>query len=709
MIRIWGRGPYIIRFILLSCQIQYVTELGAQSTEAMKQFLDINLKNKIFFTTVLVILAISAIIALLSRWILVSSLTSELELRGTAIAHSIAERGTGYLLDKNNAKLLSLIFDEARLRERHHLIEYIFITDENGDVLSHTFTRPFPEGLKHTNEVTAEISKSVRILLADGLSAYDIAVPIKEGLYMIGAVHVGLSKDHIDSLVSKLRITFLGFISLVIIIIFFISHWLARYITKPIERLTQMSDELSRGNFEISLDLGAPENPKSRASECPAYITPDLPCWQANESFDPPETGWEIRTCGTCRFYSGRKGDEVVQLADSFKNMVRNIKFYRRRLRESEEKYRSLFDSGPDPIFVVSFDSFKILDANPRAREVYGYTHEELIGKSFFELSGENETESFADFQNFGNKTSSVSYPKVVHYKKGKTPFFVNLHACPISYQTRPAIIVATADITEMVEKDAQIIQASKLKTLGEMSAGIAHEINQPLNAIKMGSDFLAMVSEEGGELPKDQFHGVLKEISAQVDRASEIINTLRSFGRKADLVKEKIDINKSIRGVLSIVGRQFELQQIRFEMDLADELPKVLAHDNRIQQVLFNLITNARDAINEKSQAAEGKIDRMIAIHTRAESGNVIVEVADTGAGIPDSVRDKIFEPFFTTKTSSNDMGLGLAITIGIVKDYGGKIEIESAEGEGTTFVVSFPMTWPDLKSETSSSGNRP
>lgn len=626
----------------------------------MKPFLDISLKNKIFFATIFVILAISAIIALLSRWILVSSLTSELELRGTAIAHSIAERGAGYILERNNAKLLALIFDEARLRERHHLIEYIFITDEKDGVLSHTFTRPFPKTLKTANKVTEE-AKSVRIVEVDGVSAHDIAVPIKEGLYMIGAVHVGLSKDHIDSLVSKLRITFLGFISLVITILFVISHWLARYITKPIERLTLMSDELSRGNFDTCLDLDSLDD------------SADLPETGRHESCDP------------------RKGDEVLQLADSFKNMVRNIQFYRRKLRESEEKYRSLFDSGPDPIFVVSFDEFNILDANPKAWEIYGYTHEELIGKSFFELCGENVSECLADFQNFGNKTDMVSYPKVMHYKKGGKPFFVNLHACPISYRNRPAIIVATADITEMIEKDTQIIQASKLKTLGEMSAGIAHELNQPLNAIKMGSDFLCMVSEDGMNVPEDQLVGVMKEINAQVDRASEIINTLRSFGRKADIVKEKLDINKSVRSVLSIVGRQFELRQIRFELDLADSLPAIYAHDNRIQQVLFNLVSNARDAIDEKTKASNGTNDRLIAIRTRAKNGLVSLGVSDTGAGIPDSVRDKIFEPFFTTKTSSNDMGLGLAITIGIVKDYGGKIEIQSGE-DGTTFKLNFP-----------------
>ncbi|MDM8514961.1 ATP-binding protein [Desulfobacterales bacterium HSG16] len=654
----------------------------------MKKLSDISLKNKIFFSTLFVIMMISAVIALLSRWILVSSLTSELELRGTAIAHSIAERGSGYVLDKNIPMLLTLIFDEARLRERYRLISYIFITDEHDDVLSHTFTRPFPRNLQNANKVTADVSNSVQLVHMGNQSAYDIAVPMKEGLYLIGAVHVGLSKEHIDNLVSKLRFTFLGFISLVIIIIFIISHWLSRYISMPLAKLTKMSDDLSRGKFDINLDPG---EYKWKPTDCPAYEGPDHLCWRPNETLDlPTDIPDENQACLNCVDYRRRKGDEVIQLTDSFKNMVRGIKFYRRRLRESEEKYRSLFDNGPDPIFVVSCSTFRIVDANPRALEVYCYTKKELIGTSFSDLGPEHDNECFAIFDDIALQSNCVYYPKMAHYKKGRNQFFVSVNACPISYKTEPAIIIATTDITEMIEKDAQLIQASKMKTLGEMSAGIAHELNQPLNAIKLGSDFLSMAKENDLDIPKDQLYEVVTEISSQVDRASEIINTLRSFGRKADPVKEKLDLNNSIKGVLSIVGRQFELQNIEFRLDLSENLTLILAQDNRLQQVFFNLVTNARDSINEKGVLKSE--DRVITIRTGHEDNKVIAAVSDTGNGIPEAVKEKIFEPFFTTKKTGQDMGLGLAITYGIIKDYRGEIQIESTRGVGTTFKLIFP-----------------
>lgn len=663
----------------------------------LKPFSGTSLKNKIFFSILAVMLICSSAIAFLARWILVSSLISELELRGIAIARTIAERGSGFILEKNYTLLLSLIFDEMQLQERKHLVAYVFVVDRENNVLSHTFTRPFPDELRLVNTVPPDQSKSVQLLTVFDRAAYDIAIPIKEGIYRIGTVHVGLQKSHIDSLVAKLRFTFLGFISMVIILIFIMSHKIAKYITMPIFRLTRISDELSRGNFDINLDLGGVAQGWD-SSDCPAYANTDLPCWHFDDLVTPDaeasrQDRENLRICQQCVFYRKRGGDEVVQLADSFHNMVWSIKLYRRRLHESEEKYRSLFDSGPDPIFVVDSSTLEIIDANPRAVELYGYAKGELIGKRFIELEAEHGGTSTAFYAGEGDAQGCISFQKQLHQKKGGKPFFVNLHACHISYKGRPSIIISAADVTEMMEKDAQLIQASKMKSLGEMSAGMAHELNQPLNAIKMGSDFLMMTIERNLDLPKEQLHQVVSEISAQVDRAADIINTLRAFGRKADLTREAVHINKPIRNVYSLVRRQFELENIKITLDLTEDIHPVLAQDNRLQQVFFNLVNNARDAINEKNEKNEFKEEGYIYIRSYESSGNVMVDIDDNGAGIPDSVRNKIFEPFFTTKETSLDMGLGLAITYGIVQDYGGDIQFQSTQGEGTRFILSFPI----------------
>jgi histidine kinase len=661
---------------------------------AAKRFRDISLKNKIFFSIIAVILVISAIIALLARWILVDNLISELELRGIAIARTIAERSSGFMLDKNYPELLSLIFDEAKLKERQHLVSYIFVSDREDQVLSHTLMRPFPESLRLANRVPPDEAKSVRLFRLGDQMAYDIAIPVTQGIYRIGTVHVGLNKDHIDQLVAKLRTTFLGFLSLVVVIIFVITHRLAKYITRPIFKLTQISEELSKGNFDVKLDAEQVSK-GGQPQECPAFANPDATCRHLDGSLAAAAAGDRAAetdpVCRDCQFYRRQRGDEVAQLADAFYNMLWGIRLYRRRLRESEKKYRSLFDSGPDPIFVINHQSFDIIDANPRAVEVYGYSREELIGKPFMELAPEHTREYFQSLQGQGESHGLVTYPKALHYKKGHKPFYVNLHASNTTYKGQPAIVLASTDITEMIEKDAQLIQASKMKSLGEMSAGIAHELNQPLNAIKMGSDFLGMMVEANREIPPADLQQVVTEMSAQVDRAAEIINTLRSFGRKAELVMERVDINKPIQAVFTLVGRQFELDNIRLELALTPGVGSIMAHDNRLQQVFFNLVTNARDAINEKRERRAGSPAGKILVRTYQEDGQVVAEVQDDGIGINEAVRDKIFEPFFSTKESSIDMGLGLAIIYGIVKDYGGAISLKTREGEGTTFKLSF------------------
>jgi histidine kinase len=194
------------------------------------------------------------------------------------------------------------------------------------------------------------------------------------------------------------------------------------------------------------------------------------------------------------------------------------------------------------------------------------------------------------------------------------------------------------------------------------------------------------------GTIEHDHLLQVVREISIQVDRSAEIINTLREFSRKGDLHKEKLDINTSIRGVLRLVDRQLALQNIDVRLDLDESIRPILAQNNRFQQVLFNLLLNARDAIIMKEESGPGDGGRHISIRTYGENGQVAVAVSDTGMGIPAPDRDKIFEPFFTTKQTGQGMGLGLSISYGIVKDFGGQIVILASNGEGTTFELSFP-----------------
>ena len=524
---------------------------------------------------------------------------------------------------------------------------------------------------------------------------------------MIGAHETGIARSigekDIDELIARSTRTFTLLVLVMVILLVGLSYWISKPMTRRISELTKMSDEISRGNLELPTTSGQPikcwDLKQCGETECSAYGNTDIPCWYIDQTLGCgaglsgcfPE---KVRACYGCDVYHNHVGDELVQLERSLRNMTIRLRSSEAGLKESEKKYRSLFDSVPNPVFVVDKKSVEIIDANQSAQATYGYPKEELIGKPFSDLGPfEYGTAPVSDPVGGLSPRGYTSIQKVHHYKRGKKPFYVNVHSCPVLYGEKEAIIILTTDITEMMEKDAQLIQACKMTSLGEMSAGIAHELNQPLNAINLGNVYLKKMIDDNKEIPKEELHQIVHEAIHQVNRAAEIINRLREFGRKTEFVKEKVEINKPIQGVFAIIGRQLSLENIKVQLELGEALPPILAHNNRIEQVFFNLVTNARDAISQKQNAGAGSDDRMIKVSSYTEGDRVAVTVSDTGIGIPDDSRDKVFEPFFTTKEAGKGMGLGLSIVYGIVKDYDGDIHVDGKENEGAIFKLTFPV----------------
>ena len=230
------------------------------------------------------------------------------------------------------------------------------------------------------------------------------------------------------------------------------------------------------------------------------------------------------------------------------------------------------------------------------------------------------------------------------------------------------------------------------MPTLGGISPGVAHELNQPLNAIKVGSEFLKMMAQRKQPVPENRLLQVSTEISGQVDRAAIIINRLTELEDKRGFQKEKVQLNEVIEKTLAIIEQQLLLDSIRVTLDLQEDLPLIFGQVNRLEQVMYNLLSNAADAImavNDSDQKIKG---RLIAIRSFVEQNRVKISVSDTGIGIPADLRDRIFEPFFTGKGAGKGAGLGLCISREVVKNHGGRILVKTWEMQGSTFVLSFP-----------------
>jgi C4-dicarboxylate-specific signal transduction histidine kinase len=238
----------------------------------------------------------------------------------------------------------------------------------------------------------------------------------------------------------------------------------------------------------------------------------------------------------------------------------------------------------------------------------------------------------------------------------------------------------------ELRDKQEQLVQAGKLATLGELTTGIAHELNNPLNNIGLfvgnAIDLMMLGADD-----RERFLQELDSAMQQVRKASEIISHLRTFGRAAPVTREPVDINEVIRRSLSLMQEQMRLRQIEVQVDLCNSDPVVVGSAIQLEQVFINLLTNARDAVATAPQ-------RVISIQCGLTEDFAELSVNDTGPGIPIELEQRIFDPFFTTKEVGKGTGLGLSITYGILKEHHGTIWVaKKPPGEGATFVVQLPL----------------
>ncbi|HMG33318.1 MAG TPA: ATP-binding protein [Blastocatellia bacterium] len=242
----------------------------------------------------------------------------------------------------------------------------------------------------------------------------------------------------------------------------------------------------------------------------------------------------------------------------------------------------------------------------------------------------------------------------------------------------------------ELRDKQEQLVQAGKLATLGELTTGVAHELNNPLNNIGL---FIGNAIDwvELGQGDSQRILGELRHALDQVQKASEIISHLRVFGRAATFTFEPIAIKPIIQRALSLMNEQLRLRQIEVLLNLCAEEPMVMGNPIQLEQVFLNLLTNARDAVMDSDEKA-------LTISCRIKDEKAEISFSDSGHGIPEGLEQRIFDPFFTTKDVGKGTGLGLSITYAIISDHLGTIRVgKAARGLGAVFVIQLPLAKDD------------
>ena len=333
-------------------------------------------------------------------------------------------------------------------------------------------------------------------------------------------------------------------------------------------------------------------------------------------------------------------------------------------------------DSG---ILVLDLEG-RIVRWNRAMEALYGASRADVLGRTLDDVFPAAFLDALRGSLVLGRHEETASIYKLNLPAADGRALRVNVSVVPFQFGRgeRHGTILIMDDVTVRMRLEQQLQHSEKMASVGLLAAGVAHEVNTPLTGISSYTQMLRDRIETD-----DPRAELLEKIEKQTFRAAKIINNLLNFSRAAGSEFEPLDVNRVLLDVLSLVEHQLDSSRIKVVREMAAELPMVRGNENRLQQVFFNLILNARDAMPSGG---------WLTLATRADDDAVVVEVRDTGTGIKSEDIKRIYDPFFTTKGIGRGTGLGLSVSYGILQEHGGAIFVDSAPGQGTTFQIALP-----------------
>lgn len=386
------------------------------------------------------------------------------------------------------------------------------------------------------------------------------------------------------------------------------------------------------------------------------------------------------------------------------------------KLRESEERFSQLFLQHEDAIILFKLDSFEIIDANPAATGLYGYSRSELLCAFPWPFVGDGHEELQESLYSALGENSRFDLFRLSQLRKDGTTVVVSMRGKLVTLMDDKVVYCSIRDITEKIrleeevrDTQSKLIQANKMASLGMLASGVAHEINNPNNFIMFNSSLLAETWQSVQEILDDhaadqgdfylagQRYSEMREetprliagLTEGARRIQAIIETLKGAVRQEpDDFEACIDINRTIQMAMTLLSHEIRKHAHSVTVELCSDLPHVLGKPQLIEQVIINLVTNALNAV-----ADNGGGIRLVTAYEPLDEF-VTITVCDEGTGMTPDVLERVAEPFFTTRFDQGGTGLGVSISLSIIKEHKGTLTYDSAPGSGTTATVRLPVS---------------
>ena len=597
-----------------------------------------------------------------------TAVIDETERRGQVLAKDLAAISQSHLLLYNFTALEQNV---ARLAAEQDVV-YALILDADGRLVADS-GRPERIGQILTNAVDRRAAETAEPLMQDtttrsGRALYDFAAPIIVQERKWGTVRVGLSKQRMEALIRRTRWE-LGALTVATLIVGGLAAALvARRISRPVQRVAEGADAISRGELDFRIDA----------------VT----------------------------------DDEIGRLAVAFNHMAAQLRQQRSALQSTNVELRQRLEELADlksytdnilaslttGIVTVDLDG-RVVTLNPAAEMMTGFFAGEVAGRYCTEVFVQTPEMGEILMEAIGSRAASPGVAATLRRRNGRT--------VPIEISTVPlkggdgkdlGVIAAMRDITVVRELEQRLRRSDRLAALGSLAAGLAHEIKNPLTSLLTFSRHLTRRFDD------EQFRAKFQSVvPRELERINGIVERLLELSRPARLTFSPVRLPALVERAAELYAHEMETAGVRVVREYARDLPTVWADPNALYEGLVNLVRNALDAMPSGGRLTlrAGWTDAGVILpgrHQAAAARRVRLEIADSGVGINPGDADRVFNPFFSTKDGGT--GLGLALTHKIVEDHGGSIDFRSVPGAGTTFRLDIPL-FPDPPAEAGPHGN--